>query len=280
MSQPILYVLATPIGNLGDITLRALEVLKSVDVIAAEDTRHTSGLLNHFAIKKKCIALHQHNEQQSAAQLIERLKNGETIALVSDAGTPAISDPGAIAVAAVRQAGFKVVPVPGPSAVVAALSGSGIASNGFTFIGFLPASNSQRKKALNDLTAHPYTLAFYEAPHRIVEVISDMRDVFGAQRVAVVARELTKTFETFFRGSLEDTLEWITSDTNQQRGEFVLLIEPAPIIATDALSDNALHVLKSLLAELPLKQAVKLAVALTGEKKNRLYEQALSMKND
>ncbi len=280
MTQSTLYVVATPIGNLGDITLRALETLKNVDAIAAEDTRHTSGLLSHFGINKKLIAVHQHNEQQSAQQLIARLQAGENIALVTDAGTPAISDPGAIVVAAVRAAGFSVVPIPGVSAVVAALSASGICENGFTFVGFLPASGSARKKVLQPLFAHPYTLAFYEAPHRIVESIRDMAAVFGEQRNIVVARELTKTFETIHRCNLGDAVKWLEADINQQRGEFVLLLEASPIKVLEDISEEEKRVIKTLLAELPLKQAVKLATEITGAKKNTLYDFALQLKND
>lgn len=279
MTQPTLYVVATPIGNLGDITLRALETLKSVDAIAAEDTRHTSGLLSHFGIAKKLIAVHQHNEQQSAETLIGRLQVGENIALVTDAGTPAVSDPGAIVVAAVRAAGFKVVPIPGASAVIAALSASGICENGFTFAGFLPASGSARKKALNSVAKHPYTLAFYEAPHRIVECIVDMAAIFGAERKIVIARELTKTFETIHQCSLGEAIKWLKADANQQRGEFVLLLEPAPIKTAEGLGDEEIRVLKILLADLPLKQAVKLATEITGAKKNMIYAHALEIQS-
>lgn len=275
MEQALLYVVATPIGNLQDITLRALEILKSVALIAAEDTRHTAGLLTHYGIQKKCMAVHQHNEQQSAQQIIARLQAGDSIALVSDAGTPAISDPGAIVVAAVRDAGFKVVPVPGSSAFVSALSASGIVCNGFTFIGFLPASGGQRKKILEKWQAHEYTLAFYEAPHRVLETIQDMTAIFGDTRKLVIARELTKTFETFFRGQLAEALQWLMVDANQQRGEFVILIEPAPLVEISGLSDEVERILKCLLQELPLKQAVKLATEITHEKKNKIYEHAL-----
>ena len=276
----ILYVVATPIGNLGDITLRALEILKSVDAIAAEDTRHTSGLLSHFGISKKLIAVHEHNEQKSAEGLITRLKAGESVALVTDAGTPAVSDPGAIVVAAVRAAGFIIVPIPGASAVVTALSASGITQNGFTFVGFLPASGSARKKVLQALVAHPYTLTFYEAPHRVIESIADMATIFGAERNIVVARELTKTFETIHKCSLADAVKWLENDANQQRGEFVLLLEAAPIKALEGISDEEKRVLKTLLADLPLKQAVKLAAEITGAKKNMIYDFALQLKND
>ncbi len=279
MTQATLYVVATPIGNLGDITLRALEVLKDVDAIAAEDTRHTSGLLSHFGISKKLIAVHEHNEQQSAQLLLTRLQAGESIALVTDAGTPGISDPGAVVVQALHNAGIKVVPVPGPSAVIAALSASGITENGFSFIGFLPASGSQRRKALTAYQAIPHTLVFYEAPHRIVESIVDMANTLGGERQLTIARELTKTFETIHRCALSDAQAWLESDTNQQRGEFVLLVEAALKQADVKVSKEAEQTLRSLLAELPLKQAVKLASEITDAKKNDLYQLALTLKN-
>jgi 16S rRNA (cytidine1402-2'-O)-methyltransferase len=278
MNQSILYVVATPIGNLGDITLRALEVLKSVDVIAAEDTRHTSGLLKHFGISKKLIAVHEHNEHKSAQLLLERLQAGESIALVTDAGTPGISDPGAIVVDVLHEAGVKVVPIPGASAVVTALSASGITENGFSFIGFLPASGSQRRKNLEAYKLLSHTLVFYEAPHRIVECVDDLARVLGGDRRITIARELTKTFETIFRCSLVDAKAWLENDANQQRGEFVLLVESAPKKEEAAVSEDAGNKLKILLAELPLKQAVKLAADITGAKKNDLYQLALQLK--
>ena len=279
MSQAILYVVATPIGNLGDITLRALEVLKSVDAIAAEDTRHTSGLLSHFGISKKLIAVHQHNEQQSAEALVARLQAGENIALVTDAGTPGISDPGAIVVAAVRAAGFKVVPIPGASAAIAALSVSGITQNGFYFVGFLPASGAARRKMLESLKAQTVTLVFYEAPHRIVECVQDLAKILGEARQITLARELTKTFETIYTCPANPMGAWLQADANQQRGEFVLLVEPEIVTESEEISAEAQAVLKCLLAELPLKQAVKLATEITHLKKNDLYEFALSLKN-
>lgn len=276
----ILYVVATPIGNLQDITLRALEVLKTVDAIAAEDTRHSSGLLNHFGISKKLIAVHEHNERQSAEKLLSILNAGESIALITDAGTPGISDPGAVVVNIVRQAGVKVVPVPGSSAVIAALSASGITQNGFLFHGFLPASGAARRKQLEALKAQTVTLVFYEAPHRILECVADLSLVLGADRRITFARELTKTFETFYRCHLGDAESWLQADTNQQRGEFVLLVE-APTLSEDAaVPEEAVRVLKLLLAELPLKQAVKLATDITQLKKNDLYECALQLKNE
>lgn len=274
-----LYVVATPIGNLQDITLRAIEVLKAVDVIAAEDTRHTSGLLSHYAIRKKMLAVHEHNEHQSAEQLLARLRAGESVALVTDAGTPGISDPGAVVVDLVREAGVAVVPIPGASAVIAALSASGIRQNGFSFVGFLPASGSQRRKTLEALKTHATTLVFYEAPHRVTESVSDMALVLGGERRITIARELTKTFETFHRCNLHDAATWLESDPNQQRGEFVLLVESLPVVEDAEISENTERVLKLLMAELPLKQAVKLATEITGAKKNMLYEHGLKIKD-
>lgn len=276
--EGILYVVATPIGNLGDITLRALETLKSVDAIAAEDTRHTSGLLSHFGISKKLIAVHEHNEHQSAEKLLMQLKAGENIAVVTDAGTPGISDPGAVVVDLVRKAGVKVVPIPGVSAVIAALSASGITQNGFLFYGFLPASGAARRKILQELAAQTVTLVFYEAPHRIVECVADLNAILGGERRITFARELTKTFETIYTCPLSLASAWLQADANQQRGEFVLLIEAAPLQEAAEIGEEAQRVLKCLLAELPLKQAVKLASEITNEKKNALYDLALKIK--
>jgi 16S rRNA (cytidine1402-2'-O)-methyltransferase len=273
-----LYVVATPIGNLSDMTLRALETLKAVDAIAAEDTRHTSGLLSHFGISKKLLAVHEHNERQSAEKLLLQLKAGENIALVTDAGTPGISDPGAVVVDFVRKAGIKVVPIPGVSAVIAALSASGIVQNGFLFHGFLPASGAARRKALDILKTQTVTLVFYEAPHRIIESIVDMANVLGSDRRITIAREITKTFETIYCCTLSDAEAWLKADANQQRGEFVLLVEAAPIKDAGGISEEAVRVLKLLLVDLPLKQAVKLAAEITNEKKNILYDFALQLK--
>ena len=276
--QGILYVVATPIGNLGDITLRAIETLKMVDAIAAEDTRHSSGLLSHFGISKKLIAVHEHNEQQSAEKLLAQLKKGENIALVTDAGTPGISDPGAIVVKIVREAGIKVVPIPGVSAVVTALSASGITQNGFYFHGFLPASGAARRKVLESLKSQSVTLVLYEAPHRIVECVEDLAKMLGGERQLTFARELTKTFETIYTCPTSRASAWLQADANQQRGEFVLLIEAAPVVELQEISEEAQRVLKCLLAELPLKQAVALATEITNLKKNDLYELALILK--
>ena len=276
--QGLLYVVATPIGNLSDMTLRAIETLKTVDVIAAEDTRHTSGLLSHFGISKKLIAVHEHNEQQSGEKLLAQLKNGDNIALVTDAGTPGISDPGAIVVKIVREAGIKVVPIPGVSAVVTALSASGIVQNGFYFNGFLPASGAARRKMLEQLKSQTVTLVLYEAPHRIVECVEDLAKVLGENRKITFCRELTKTFETIYNCELSEASAWLQADPNQQRGEFVLLIEAAPVVEVEEISAEAQRVLKCLLAELPLKQAVALATEITNLKKNDLYEFALALK--
>ncbi|CAN1526153.1 COG0313 Predicted methyltransferases [Methylophilaceae bacterium] len=273
-----LYVVATPIGNLTDITLRALDTLKSVDAIAAEDTRHTAGLLGHFAISKKLMAVHEHNEHQSAAKLLVQLQAGENIALVTDAGTPGISDPGAVVVNFLRQAGIKVVPIPGVSAVVTALSVSGIVQNGFFFHGFLPASGAARRQVLEGLKSQTVTLVFYEAPHRIVASLADMAQVLGADRRVTIARELTKTFETVHTCLLSDAQSWLKADANQQRGEFVLLVEAPPLKNQEAISEQTARMLTLLLAELPLKQAVKLAADISREKKNSLYELALQLK--
>ncbi|EUJ11459.1 putative S-adenosylmethionine-dependent methyltransferase, YraL family [Methylophilaceae bacterium 11] len=280
MKQPgILYVVATPIGNLGDITMRAIETLKQVDAIAAEDTRHSSGLLSHFGISKKLIAVHEHNEQQSAQLLLQRIQQGEQIALITDAGTPGISDPGAVVVDVLISHGVKVVPIPGPSAVVAALSAAGIAENGFMFVGFLPASGAQRRKKLESLQALETTLVFYEAPHRIVECMHDLAGVLGGERRVTIARELTKTFETIHRCYLHEAHAWLTGDANQQRGEFVLVVEALPPQETVEVDASAERVLRLLLDAVPLKQAAKLAAEITGAKKNALYDLALKIKD-
>lgn len=273
-----LYVVATPIGNLGDITQRAISTLQLVDAIAAEDTRHTVGLLRHLGISKPLLAVHEHNEQQSAQGLIKRLQAGESIALVTDAGTPAVSDPGALVVHAVRQAGLAVVPIPGVSAVITALSAAGIAQPGFYFEGFLPASGSQRRKRLEILKTLPITLVFYEAPHRIVECVTDLAAVLGGHRQLTLARELTKTFETIHTCGLAEAVAWLQADPNQQRGEFVLLLHADVQEKAEGLDEETLRILQRLLQELPLKQAVALATDITGQKKNELYEAALALK--
>lgn len=274
---PSLYVVATPIGNLADITLRALATLKSVDAIAAEDTRVTARLLGHYGIDAKQFALHAHNERRAAQKILQLLAQGKSVALVSDAGTPAVSDPGAILVAMVREAGYPVVPLPGANAAVCALSAAGSAAPHFLFYGFPPPQAAARRRALAALEALPFLLVFYEAPHRVIASVSDMAAVFGAERTITIARELTKLYETIHVCGLGAAAAWLGSDANHLKGEFVLLVEGAP--ATDAASGADQHrVLEILLRELPLKQAVKLAAALSGGRRNELYELALSLK--
>ncbi|MDP1898565.1 MAG: 16S rRNA (cytidine(1402)-2'-O)-methyltransferase [Sulfurimicrobium sp.] len=273
-----LYVVATPIGNLRDITLRALDVLKSADIVAAEDTRNTSHLLGHYGISAKLVALHEHNERVAAPKIIAALQEGKTVALVSDAGTPGISDPGAILVQAVREAGLPVTPLPGPNAAICALSAAGREDPHFLFYGFLPAKASARRKELEALRELPYIIAFYEAPHRIVETVEDALKVLGGERDITFARELTKLFESIHTCKLADAPAWLAGDPNRQRGEFVLLVSGAAVAAEEGISDDAQRILQLLLAELPLKQAVKLAAEISGEKKNALYDLALQLK--
>jgi len=272
-----LYVVATPIGNLADVTLRALEVLRTVDVIAAEDTRMTARLLDRHGIAGKMVAVHEHNERASAERITGLLAEGKSVALVSDAGTPAISDPGACVVAAVRAAGYPVVPVPGPSAVVAALSASGFENGRFLFCGFLPARAAERRSTLSELAAQPATLVFYEAPHRIVDCVADLCAILGAERDIVIARELTKIHETIHRCRLAEAVQWLGADDNHRRGEFVLVVAGAPEVRRSDEVDYD-GTLKILLDELPLKQAVALAVKLTGGSRNVLYQRALALK--
>lgn len=275
--EPALYVVATPIGNLADITLRALDVLAAADAVAAEDTRNTKHLLQHHGISDaRLLALHQHNERGAAEKVIGLLQQDQSVALVTDAGTPAVSDPGALLVEAVRAAGFRVIPIPGASAAVAALSASGLTAPHFLFYGFLPNKSAARRTVLQGLLEHPYTLVFYEAPHRILECAADLQAVFGDAREIVFAREITKLFESIHRCKLGEARAWLESDANNQRGEFVLLISgAAPRSGLDAKAE---HTLQTLLEQLPLKQAVQLAVQITGIGKNELYQRALEMK--
>lgn len=271
-----LYVVATPIGNLADLSPRAIDVLRNVTIIAAEDTRHSRVLFNQFAIQTHCLALHEHNESHVLIGLIERLQQGESVALISDAGTPLISDPGYRLVLAAQQNGIKVMTVPGASAVIAALSVSGLPSDRFTFEGFLPAKGGPRRQALQQLSDETRTLIFYESPHRIVNCLQDMATVFGAERRAVLARELTKLFETVLTGSLTGLCQQLQADTHQQKGEMVVLVHGAA--AQNREKMNLMAILKPLLDELSLKQAVSLAVKISGEPKNEVYELALKIK--
>ena len=271
-----LYVVATPIGNLDDISARALRVLREVALIAAEDTRHSIRLLQHFGIETPLAACHEHNERDQGGRFLARLQAGDDVALISDAGTPLISDPGFHLVRQARAAGVSVVPVPGACALVAALSAAGLPSDRFIFEGFLPAKANARRGRLEQIKEEPRTLIFYEAPHRLLESLEDMREVFGGDRPAVLARELTKTFETLKGAPLNELCGWVAADSNQQRGECVVLVGgwQAPE-GEGALSAEALRVLDLLLGELPLKRAAALAAEITGVRKNLLYQAAL-----
>ena len=270
-----MYVVPTPLGNLADISERSRTVLCAVPWVAAEDTRHSQPLLRHLGSGARLIPAHEHNEREAAGRIIEKLAAGESVALVSDAGTPAVSDPGARIVAAVREAGYRVVPLPGPCAAVTALSASGLTDPHFLFYGFLPAKAGQRRQAIADLQGLPYALVFYEAPHRVIETVEDLAAVLG-ERTLVIARELTKLFETIHSGPLGEAAPWLKGDPNRQKGEFVLMVSGAIAGADDG---EAERVLKLLLDDgLPVKQAAKLAAAITGAAKNALYDRALQLK--
>jgi 16S rRNA (cytidine1402-2'-O)-methyltransferase len=272
-----LYVVATPIGNIGDISVRALHLLAIADAVACEDTRNTAQLLSRYGLSKTLIAAHEHNEREAAEKLVARLAAGERIALVSDAGTPAVSDPGARIVDAVRTAGFRIAPLPGSSAAIAALSASGLVNDRFEFVGFLPAKAKQRETELAALSRAAATLVFYEAPHRITDMVAALLAAFGPERHIVFARELTKLFEEIHRCTLAEAPAWIAADPHREKGEYVLLVEGAPA-AADADEAEADRILAILLAELPVRQAASLAAQITGQKKNALYDKALRMK--
>lgn len=280
MSLGTLYVVATPIGNLDDISARAQRTLREVALIAAEDTRHSIRLLQHFGIETPLAACHEHNEREQGGRFITRLLAGDDVALVSDAGTPLISDPGYHLVRQARAAGIRVVPVPGACALIAGLSAAGLPSDRFVFEGFLPARTAGRKARLEALREEPRTLIFYEAPHRILECIQDMVEVFGEARQAVLARELTKTFETLKGLPLGELRDWVAADANQQRGECVLLLAGWEAPEEEGIDAESLRVLDLLLAELPVKRAAALAAEITGVRKNLLYQAALVRKAD
>ena len=272
-------MVATPIGNLADISRRAIDILSQVDVIAAEDTRVTQKLLAALSLQTRLISLREHNEAREAARIVEWLREGKSVAQVSDAGTPSVSDPGAVLVDAVRAAGLRVVPVPGANAAIAALSASGFTQAQFLFYGFLPPKSGQRKTALEALREQIATLVFYEAPHRIVECIDDLLTVFGPERQIVLARELTKTFEQIHRCPLGEAPAWLAADSNHQRGEFVLLVAGAPeAVQDEEMPAEALRVLQILLRDLPVKQASSLAAEITGANRKRLYQAALELR--
>lgn len=275
MTAGTLHIIATPIGNLQDISSRALDVLRSVSLIAAEDTRHSARLLQHFGIQTPTTACHDHNERDKSERLVQRMLAGESMALISDAGTPLVSDPGYHLVRQARAAGVRVSPVPGACALIAALSAAGLPSDRFAFEGFLPAKAHARRLRLEGLAIESRTWMLYEAPHRLLECLEDMLDVLGGDRQVVLARELTKTFETIKGAPLAELVEWVRGDSDQQRGECVLVVEGASQRDEEALNPEVERVLDILLEELPVKQAAALAARITGEKKNRLYQLAL-----
>ncbi|WP_422134528.1 16S rRNA (cytidine(1402)-2'-O)-methyltransferase [Endozoicomonas sp. ALD040] len=278
MSESALFVVSTPIGNLDDMTPRAIEVLKQVSVIAAEDTRHSRKLLNHFGIDTPMIPCHEHNERHQVEVLLARLQQGDSVALISDAGTPLISDPGFVLVRMVREQGIKVVPVPGACALVAALSVSGLPTDRFYFEGFLPAKSSGRKKRLEALGAMTNTWAVYESTHRILDSLADFREVLGGDRYVVLARELTKTFETVLAGKVEALEKILQEDSNQCRGEFVVLVEGAEEQKQEAVDPETAKLLQRLLQELPAKKAAAVIADVSGYRKKQLYELSLAMK--
>jgi len=276
-----LYVVATPIGNLDDMSVRALKVLREVTLIAAEDTRHSSRLMQHFGISTPLAACHEHNERDEGSRFITRLLAGDDVALISDAGTPLISDPGYHLVRQARAAGIPVVPVPGACALIAALSAAGLPSDRFIFEGFLPAKAVGRKARLEQVKEEPRTLIFYEAPHRILECLQDMEQVFGADRPALLAREITKTFETLKGLPLGELRAFVEADSNQQRGECVVLVAGwTPPEDEDVIGAEARRILDLLLEEMPLKRAAALAAEITGVRKNLLYQVALDKQKE
>ncbi|PXZ06161.1 16S rRNA (cytidine(1402)-2'-O)-methyltransferase [Gilliamella apicola] len=273
-----LYIVATPIGNLDDITLRAINTLKQVDLIAAEDTRHSGLLLQHLAIKAKLFALHDHNEQEKSQLLIEKLKSGLSIALISDAGTPLINDPGYHLVKACRENNINVVPIPGACAAIAALSASGLPSDKFSYEGFLPAKTKARQDYLTTLLDEPRTMIFYESTHRLLDTLQDMQTIWGGDKQIVLAKELTKTWETIVNFSIIDLINWLQEDSNRQKGEFVLIVE-GNNKTDDVIDTKAINTLKLLLKELPLKKAAAITAEIYGLKKNQLYQLGLTFED-
>ncbi len=273
-------MVATPLGNLRDLTLRAIDILASVDAIAAEDTRVSGVLLRHYGIATRPLSLHEHNEAARAAQIVAMLGAAKSVAVVSDAGTPAVSDPGARLVRAVRDAGFPVVPIPGANAAVAALSAAGLAAERFLFLGFLPAAATARRELLAAVVRLPVALVIYEAPHRVRDTVADLGTALGGERMLVVARELTKKFESITRTTLAAAPGWLAADSNRERGEFVLLVDVAPDaggVVADPTQDTR-RLMAALVAELPPARAARVAAAVTGLPRDALYAQALALK--
>ncbi len=279
-ARATLYIVATPIGNLGDMSARAIATLKDADLVAAEDTRHSGRLLQHFGIGTRMISYHDFSSDSKVDSLLDTLREGKSVALISDAGTPLISDPGYRLVSRARQEGFTVVPVPGACALTAAISASGLPSDRFVYEGFLPAKQTARLARLQELAGESRTLVFYESPHRILACLQSMMEAFTAEREAVVCRELTKTFETIRSGTLVELIDWMTADADQQRGEFVLLVKGSEAAPDDTDQAERQRVLEVLLEELPLKQAAALAARITGGKKNELYQVALQLRGE
>ena len=271
-----LYIVATPIGNLDDITLRAIDTLKRVDLIAAEDTRHSGLLLQHLGIKARLYSLHDHNEQEKAHVLIEKLQAGISIALISDAGTPLINDPGYHLVKACRENGIKVVPIPGACAAIAALSVAGLPSDKFIYEGFLPAKSKARQDNLASLITEPRTMIFYESTHRLLETLKDMQTIFGADKQIVLAKELTKTWETIVSFPVNELIDWLNQDASRQKGEFVLIVA-GYIESNKDIDPKAINTLKLLQKELPLKKAAAITAEIYGLKKNQLYQIGLNL---
>jgi len=272
-----LYIVATPIGNLGDISTRALDILREVDIIACEDTRHTQRLLTNFSIKNKTMSMHDHNERQRQDQIASMLQEGKTIALVSNAGTPLISDPGFHLVRHCRQLGLTVSPIPGACAAIAALSVAGLPTDRFSFEGFLPSKSNSRKLVLSNLANESRTMVFYDAPRRAIDTVKDIVDVLGSERYVVIARELTKTFETLHSDTASNLLNWLEQDPNQLKGEMVLIIEGYKADPNE-ISATVIKTLKLLLAEMKPKTACAITAEIYGVKKNALYDIALSLK--
>lgn len=273
-----LYVVATPIGNLADISFRAVDILKQVDLIAAEDTRHVRMLLQHYGISNKLVSLHQHNEDKASAGLLEKLRESLSIALVSDAGTPLLSDPGMPLVKMVKEAGLDVVPVPGACALIAALSASGLPVTQFTFEGFLPRTSSARKAFFSERLSYPTTWVFYESSHRVLASLQDMSEVLPLDRQIVIARELTKLHETIVKTSLGEALRLVEQDENMRKGEFVIIVEGAAVDKSEqAVTPEQEKVLRALLRECSIKTAAALAAEITGARKKQLYQLALEL---
>ncbi len=279
MTKNTLYVVATPIGNLDDISRRAIDTLKQVDVVAAEDTRHSRRLLDHLGIRKPMMAIHDHNERSKIDQVIELLSDGQSVALVSDAGTPLISDPGYPLVNACRDKGVNVIPLPGPCALITALSAAGLPTDRFIFEGFLPAKSKARRERLQEVLEETRTLVYYESTHRILNLLEDLADLMPERRV-VLARELTKRFETFLSGRAAELKQRLEEDSDQTKGEFVVMLAGAEPIESEGLTQQDQYVLKTLMEALPLKKAAQMTANLTGKSKNALYQLGLTLKDN